>query len=252
MSRVLAFVDHSPSAAGVVAAATSLAAWVGAAVDVIFVAEPGSPAPPEDPHRARVIRGEPETVLLDELQCSDVAFGVLGSRSVRSKPEGAGHVTLALLAASPVPLVLIPPDSRALPTEQPRLLLPLDGAMETTTALAPVANLLSKAGAVIIVLHVFNSSTIPPVLESSHDLDILAEEFLLQHVPGVGEACELRIGQPALHIVDVTDEQDVDAVLVAWRQALSPGRAEVLRHLVREIHVPLVIVPIHKEHSTPS
>jgi len=32
--------------------------------------------------------------------------------------------------------------------------------------------------------------------------------------------------------------------MVAWRQDLSPGRAEVIRHLVRRDLRPLIVVPI--------
>lgn len=246
MTRVLAFIDHSPCATGVVHTAASLAALVGATVDIIWVAEPDHAAPPESPHQARVLHGEPASVMLHELRSSDVVFGVLGSRSVRPKAEVAGHVTLALLEASPVPLVLVPPDGRDLPAERPRFLVPLDGTTDTASALAPIAKLLTAAGAVVVVLHVFSSSSIPSFLGSSHDLDILAEEFLLRHLPEGALSCELRIGHPGPQIIDVAKDQDFDGIAVAWRQDLSPGHAEVLRHLVQETRLPLVVVPIRQ------
>jgi hypothetical protein len=244
MSRVLAFVDRSPSDAAVVRTATALADLIGAPVDTITVRTHDGDEPAADPDNVRVIHGEAVRDLLIQLRSDDVAFGVLGSRSVHAKPELAGHVALALLTASPVPLVLVPPHGNDLPAQRPRFLLPLDGTTETTTALEPIATLLANADAEVLVLHVFDSGSIPPFIDSSEDLDILAAEFLLRHLPEHSERCVLRIGAPGPHIIGVVDTEELDGIIIAWQQDLSPGRAEVVRHLIREAHVPIVFVPI--------
>ncbi len=244
MSRVLAFVDRSPCDVAVVKTAASLADLIGATVDAITVRPPDGGRPDVGPSDVRVIRGEAVPDLLTQLRFADVAFGVLGSRSIHAKPELAGHVALALLKASPVPLVLVPPHGHGLPAKGPRFLLPLDGTTETTTALEPIATLLANADAEVLMLHVFDSASIPPFIDSTEDLDILAAEFVLRHLPEHSTKCVLRIGDPGPHIIEVTGSEQLDGIIVAWRQDLSAGRAEVVRHLIRETHVPLMFVPI--------
>jgi hypothetical protein len=100
------------------------------------------------------------------------------------------------------------------------------------------------------MLHVFDSTSIPPFIDSSEDLDILAAEFVLRHLPEHSAKCVLRIGDPGPHIIEVAGTEQLDGIIVAWRQDLSAGRAEVVRHLIRETHVPLVFVPIGKRRRT--
>ena len=244
MTRIVACLDLSPSDAPVLRTADALAGLLGATVDAVNVSRADDASVVDRPARSRVLSGDPASVLLDELRSDDVVLGVIGSRSVRAKPAVAGHVAMELLASSPVPLAVVAPGGASLPADHPQILIPLDGADATTEAVAPVANALASGGAGVVFLHVFDSGSVPPFLSSVEDLEILAEEFLDRHLPERTEPCELRLGEPGQHIGDVADAHEADAIMVAWRQDLSPGRAEVIRHLVRRDLRPLIVVPI--------
>jgi len=244
MTRIVACLDRSPCDAAVLRTADALAGLLGATVDAVNVSRPDDAAVGDRPDRARVLSGDPAQVLLAELGSEDVALGVIGSRSVRAKSAVAGHVAMELLASSPVPLAVVAPGGASLPADRPQILIPLDGAVATTEAVAPLANALASAGAGVVFLHVFDSGSLPPFVSSADDLAILAEEFLDRHLPERTEPCELRLGEPGEHIGDVADAHGADAIMVAWRQDLSPGRAEVIRHLVRRDLRPLIVVPI--------
>lgn len=233
MTRILAFVDESLSARSVLRTAEALAGLFNADVAAITATEPDGQ-----------LSTDPEEYLLEKLRADDVAFGVLGTRAVASKPEPVGHVAAALLAQSPVPLALVPPVDGELSATPPTLLLPLDGKPETEAALAPLAKRLHDAGARIVVMHVYSSQTVPPFIESINDIETLAVEFLVQHLPDLGEECDLRIGEAGVEILDRASSGDIDAVILAWRQDLSPGRAAVIARLLREIRIPLLMVPM--------
>ena len=234
MTEILGFIDESPSAAAVEQTALALAVLLHSSARTVTIPVTGS----------TTHTGATATALLQILSENDPLLAVLGTRSVESKPEPIGHVAFEVLSTSLVPTVLVPPNSRALPDERPRILLPLDANPETDDALMPLASDLMSAGAELLTLHVFSSQSVPPFIVSGEDLAILAQEFLIRHVPGCSNRCELRIGDPAQHIIETVTTESVDAVLVAWKQDLSPGRAEVIRRLLREAKVPLIVVPI--------
>lgn len=240
MSRVLALVDRSPVAVGVQQVAETMSLLLGGTID--FVEVLSTPGEAEDRGHVRRLEGVPETALLDELAADDVQLAVLGSRSLSAKPEIAGHVALALLESAPVPLLVVPPDSPGLPSVAPQLLVPLNGDSNTDSALLDMARSLADAGAVVHVVHVYNSSSLPPFLDSSEDIKVLSQEFLAEHVASDLGTCELRIGDAASQILDVADQRKTDLILVAWGQDLAAGRAEIVRRLLRT-DVPLLLVP---------
>lgn len=257
VSRVIGFVDESASTSTVAASATALAQLLDARLDVVHVcgrsvhdANDSDPAVPQRLRHFglgaeyRTIRGEPVAAMLEEMSAADVVFAVLGSRSIGSKPEPAGYVARALLERAPIPLLVMPPGVPPFPDRPPRLLLPLDGNTATSVAVEPVASVLADAGAEIVALHVFDSSTIPRFIGSSQDLSTLAREFRKRHISGRSHDCELRIGDPAEAIMDVADVRRSDGIIVAWRQDLSVGRAQVVLELLRRARRPLIFAPV--------
>ncbi len=242
MSRMLALIDGSPSSPAVLRSATSLATIADIEVDPIHVYRPDDPESSHRPLGARAIMGDPITALLAELRADDVVGAVLGARATRAKPVGS--VALAVIAGSPVPLVVLPPHSGGLTADQLRLLVPLDGERSTSDALVPLISALFAAGAEVRIVHFFDSATIPPFIETAEDLGVLAKEFALTHLPVEASSCDLRLGHPAQHIFDVVADHPTDAIVLAWAQDLRPGRAEVILRLLRESPVPLIIVPL--------
>ncbi len=243
MTRLLALLDDSPTMFSVLRTASSLATVIDATVDAIHVRPPGDDSP--DVHvgdDVRVLVGDPDQVLRRELEADDVIAAVLASRSTRAKP--IGHLARSLVATSPVPLIVLPPDHRGLVTTHPQLLVPLDGVMATTTAISPIVRALTDAGAHVRVVHFYDSAALPPFVATSEELGVLAEEFGRRHLPEHAERCVVRVGDPAHHIIEEAIEQPADAIVVAWSQDLGPGRAEVIRRLLGESPVPLIVAPI--------
>lgn len=235
MTRILAFVDDSHLAPAVQRTAEDFGQLLEAEVELATIA-----------HRDGTVSATPGPAMVEQLQGEGVLLAVLGSRDVASKPEPVGHVAAHLLTRSPIPLVLVPPTASGLGggAEPPRLLLPLDADPTTDDALLPMVSRLQAGGARIGGMHVYSSETVPRFLGSTHDLETLAAEFVARHLPGICDDCELRIGAPEREIIERASADDIDGVIVAWRQDLSPGRGEVIRRLLAEGGVPVLIVPI--------
>lgn len=250
MTRVVAFLDESPVAAAVMTTAKAVARLLDATVDPIRVTATLPPtAGPEGAGEQgaggiRLIPGAPESALADELEAPDVAIGVIGSRSLTSKPEAIGHVATTLILNTSATLVVVPPGARPLSVDDLVFLLPLDGEYETTNAAVPVASWLTARIGEVLTLHVFDSSTVPMFITSPHDQEVIASEFLARHSGECSDRMHLRLGHAASEILDVAQEEDVGAIVLTWRQDLSPGRAQVIQRLLRESPVPIVLQPI--------
>ncbi len=247
MTRVLAFMDDSPCAADVHRTAKWMATLLGATIDPVRAQGPEPDGGPggETPPGLRLVPGPTIEALTGELTAPDVATAVVGSRAIDAKVQPLGHVAHSLLTRTGGPLVVVPPDARASPAETPRLLVPLDGTDETTAALLPLAEQMAQAGATVVVVHVFDADSLPAFIGSPEDVETLAAELAQHHLPGLAQRCELRVGDPASEIIGVVDTEAPDAVLLAWRQDLAPGHAEVMRRLLNDARVPLVVVPLH-------
>ena len=140
MSRVIAFVDRSPLATTVVESARALAGLVGAHLEVVHAIDETDDDRSVEPVTS--VAGEPvvrhdapgpaAAQIIDELDADDVVVGVLGARSVPSRPDELGHVAAAVVTATYRTVVVIPPGGRALPERRLRMLLPLDDDPETS------------------------------------------------------------------------------------------------------------------------
>jgi nucleotide-binding universal stress UspA family protein len=234
MSRVLAFTDDSPTAADVLTAAATIAQLIGATVEAVRAVD--------DPDVGRS--------LIAQLDADDVAFGVIGSRSVASKPEAVGHVAEAVLIGAPAPLVVVPPGGRPLVGDGLVLLLPLDGRLETSEAAVPIAAALTGRLGNVITLHVFDSSTVPMFVTSIDDQEVIANEFLATHCGDHSDRIHLRLGHAAAEILDVAAEEHADAIVLTWSQDLSPGHADTIRQLLHETTVPIILQPIGTVHRS--
>ncbi len=233
MTRIVAFLDRSHMANIVMRTAQELAAVLRAEVHPVTITD-----------EEGLVSVAPVAAMLERLQEDDVALAVLGTRAFAAKPEPVGHVAAALLTRSPVPLAVVPPTAAGFGVDQPRFLLPLDGDPATDRALLPVAAAFRDGGAGIVGLHVYSSESVPRFIRSSHDLETLSDEFVVQHLPGICDSCELRIGPTERVILERAFSSDIDGVIVAWRQDFSPGRGEVVRRLLAEVRLPVVIVPL--------
>ena len=141
------------------------------------------------------------------------------------------------------PVVLVPPGARPTGTIS-RALVPLDGTGRSAAAVADLVGLLAGAGVDIVVLHVFDATTVPMFWDqAAHAGQAWSAQFLERHVP-TGARLELRTGTPGEHVVSVADAERTDLIALGWSRHLGPGRALTVRRSVVEAGRPVLLVPV--------
>lgn len=136
------------------------------------------------------------------------------------------------------------------PTDRPpgrisRALIPLDGTPESAAAVAETIRLLAQAGVDLIVLHVFNATTVPRFWDHpEHAEPAWQKEFLARYCDQPGAHVELRSGVAGDHVLDLAATENVDLIAVGWSQRLDQGHARTLRRTLSDANVPVLVVPI--------
>jgi hypothetical protein len=94
-------------------------------------------------------------------------------------------------------------------------------------------------------LHVDDEASLPKYSDQTqHETDAFAHEFAARNIPDALDAeLDLRVGHPATEVLAACDEPTIDMVLIVWSRDLSPGRAAVVRNLLKRSRVPLLLVP---------
>lgn len=194
------------------------------------------------------VRSGPVVATLTEVVAApEVAVAVVGSGHPARSDRPVGHVALALIEATATPTVLVPAGTSAgVDAPLRTVLLPLDGAAETEAAVAPTVRLLADADLEVVVVHVLTDQQVPAFLDQTHhDLDAWGHEFLARHaVTEAAPRIVLRAGTPGRSVLEVATTESADLIVVGWSQDLSPGRAEVVRLLLADAHVPVLLVPV--------
>jgi len=181
---------------------------------------------------------EAERRVMRELRRSRTASGVLAG-------HGAPRPLWQRVAQqSGKPVVLVPAGARDAPPRISRVLMPLDGTARSATAIAATAGRLARAGVELVVVHVFDAGTVPMFWDQhAHEGRAWAQEFLARYCTQPGARLELRSGPAAEHVLDVAEAERADMIALAWSQRLEPGRAALVRHVVRNAAVPVLLVP---------
>ncbi|BFU44510.1 universal stress protein [Krasilnikovia sp. MM14-A1004] len=223
MSHVLAAVRPGVDGAAVDPVAGAMAALLCAEVRRIDLE--GRPAADAAP-------------ILAALRAPDAVAAVVARDAV----DDAGWE--ALLQGAAQPLVLVPEKGRA-PDRIDRILIPLDGSATAAEAVAEIVQMCAGAGLELIVLHVFDASTVPAYWDqAAHARQCWEQEFLARHCGVPGVRLHLRSGVAGEHVVDVADAEQVDLIALAWSQRLTPGRAGTVRRTVAEAAVPIALIPV--------
>lgn len=235
MKRVVAAVDRSPVTELVRSTAHAIADVLDLEVEEI-ASEVGDDADPARDEAAAVCAA---------LAGDDVVVGVLGARRLRSRHQPLGHVAAAAITNAEIPLVVVPPDAQPLrPTGQLTLLAPLDGTASTERAIrAAVTDVIGALGD-LIVLHVFDETSVPMFVTSAEDRRILAEEWAHRHGAGSVEPAELRLGRPAETVLDMVGRAQPDGLVLGWHRRLDDGHGEVVRRAIAEAGVPIILIPV--------
>jgi nucleotide-binding universal stress UspA family protein len=173
-----------------------------------------------------------------------------------------GSTTAAVIQATTCTVLVVRPDmpepTRSL-RQLVRVLLPLDGSPSAAAAVLPAAELARRLGARLDLLHVATlgkplpkergSLVGPRYLDApEHEWPAWAQEFRERFGPGPEAlpAAEVQLhvthGDPSEAILYFAREQHSDLIAIAWHLTLEAGRAEIVKHLLREASCPLLFV----------
>lgn len=246
MSRIFAAVNGGPTSGPVLDVADGLGRRLGAEVDGISigVAEYGGPGR----SRVRTEPGAPEALIPRHAAEPDVVAVVIGARSTRIGAWPVGHVTLAVITHSSVPVVVVPPDLSQAQRGLGCLVVPLEGDRRLLAPTRGLVVALESAGTKLHPLHVMDRLHTPPFWEGWRDRSWYAEEFSQRVEPGFPET-EIAPGDVVEVVVQAVRNHDADGVVLEWKQHWDPGRAEVVRRLLERATVPVILVPEEADHS---
>jgi nucleotide-binding universal stress UspA family protein len=250
MSRVIAALDNSMAARPALSAAVAAAGLFEAEVEAFHVCEDGD----------RIVRGIAEAAgyelkvasgpvierLTEVAEESDVVAVVMGARRTPGARRPLGSTAHAVVTALSKPVVVVPPDARRVEAFR-SVLVPVEGATEPeSTPIETVLASSDKPGMEVIVLHVFDESTLPSFTDQpQHEHDAWAREFLRRQCPW--EAARLRLeirrGRSEDVIPLMVRETAVDMVVLCWAQEIGEGRAPIVRTLLSHGQTPVMLVP---------
>lgn len=252
--KVIAAIDDSPVAQPVLDTAITIGTLLGLDIEAVHVTNEGGLSASGEAHAAglpmRRLAGDTVDALVDVLDDPEVAIGIVGARGHSGGPHPAGHATLAMAQRTGTPLVIVPPE-RCRPTSRrmDRILVPLDGAPDTTAAVERVVKVFSDSGVEVVTLHVFTRDTVPRFIDQAqHGLDAWAQEFSARHEIGTCPRFVTRSGSPGQAVISLAMAEDVDLIVIGWSRNLSPGRAQVVAEVLAQTCVPVLLVPVDLGH----
>jgi nucleotide-binding universal stress UspA family protein len=164
-------------------------------------------------------------------------------------PYCAGDLALkvtGVIRKCPKPVVLMPIGRGATaPGLISRVLVPLDGTPESAETMAETVALFAASGTDIVVLHVFDETTVPKFWDQpAHARKSWDEEFLARYCNEPDARLELRTGRPGESILDVAATEHADLIALGWAQDLSAGRARTVRTTLSRASTPILLLPV--------
>lgn len=248
--KLIAAIDDSPVAQPVLDTAIAIGELLDLTIDVVHVSNQGgasaSGVASAEGLPMRHLSGDTINTLAEVLDDPDVAIGILGTRGYAGGPHPAGHATLALLQRTGTPLVVVPPElCRPASKRMERILVPLDGSLDTTVSVQKFVASLSDSGVEVITLHVFTRETVPRFIDQTqHGVDAWTAEFAARHELGTCPRLITRSGSPGQAVINLAVSEDVDLIVIGWSQNLSPGRAQVVAEVLAQSCVPVLLIPV--------
>lgn len=274
-AKIIVALDGSPAAAQALPVARSFAAQLGSRIEVLYVApETGVDRAvwealhrdlrDDEPVQIRSHVGDAAHAIVEAADEANAALLVLATSSKTGEPGGQlGSVAAYAVAHSAIPVLLVPPAMDPLARGKPfrRLLVPLDGTAATAKVLREGVALARDLKASLHLLHVAS-------VQSSSDeeghfrfpryVDQLHHEWLMWAAQVMDQLCcphevpvtvFLRYGDIAGEIVRFAAEHEEDAIVLARRSRLEPGRALVLRRVLDTARCPVLVFSAREEHS---
>ena len=267
MKTVLVPLDGSTHAMAALPVARVLAELEGASLRILHVGQPFL-SPRELLDTLRLTLEDVQGLVLDQATGPPAESIVRLARHWRSvlivlcthtrqvKPRRAlGSVAGQVLLDAPCPVMLVHPERGRRPWAVRRIVLPHDGMPTTAAALGPAMELAQRSGAELNVLHVPtpdvptepDAVTAPQYLDQpQHEWPLWEREFLEQTLglskrpPSVRTRPVLRRGAPGAEILRFARECEGDLIVLAWHGSLEPGRARIMRQILREAPCPIL------------
>lgn len=157
------------------------------------------------------------------------------------------RLSWAIASTAVKPVVLVPPaDVFAAPPAISRVLVPLDGTLESAAAVTETMELFAGAGVELVVLHVFDQVTVPAFWDqAAHARRDWEREFRARFcTPSANVRLELRSGLPTDHVNQVAADERAQLIALGWSQRTGRGRARTVRGTIRDATVPVMLVPL--------
>ncbi|MGP0095141.1 MAG: universal stress protein [Xanthobacteraceae bacterium] len=262
--------DVSTNATAVLSVARGLAHLKGATVVLIHVGRK-TLAPDKLLGRMRLAaedvrglvidqrKGSPADAIVREAAARHSVLIVMGTSA---RPDGllhaSGGVLGDVLLSAPCPVVLVPSVRGRHPWALRQLLLPHDGTPTSAAAIAPTADLASRAGADLVVLHVATPGAERPAElgtfdgpryldQPQHAWPAWSREFL-ERVRGFAFPANiekirlvLARGEAGAAILEFAQSNASDLIALAWRGRLEPERAQTMRRVIGDASCPVIV-----------
>jgi nucleotide-binding universal stress UspA family protein len=247
---VLAALDADASARPVLGTAIALAELLDATVVGLHVREHGVGYAPELTDTAgielREVDGAPTEQIIAAARDPDVAVLVLGARGVHGGPRPAGRTALNVITRVLKPVVVVPPNAQP-PARLARVLVPLEGTLESSLPLENALAVAHERRLEVLVLHVHSPATLPAFTDHDpHATQAWEREFLSRFITTPHDRVTLmrRLGVPADDIIAVAHDTATDLITLAWNQNLSPGRARIVSEALARSDIPVLLLPV--------
>ncbi|HVS68481.1 MAG TPA: universal stress protein [Mycobacteriales bacterium] len=226
MASLLAFTETPAETSGVKAVTTALAQALH--LDT-------------DEHRLPVRPADLTAFVLEVMDDPQVRMAVL--------PYSAGHAARLVndvIQRCSKPVVIVPIGRRAqTPRAIDRILVPLDGTVESADTVGELVALFAASGTDIVVLHVFDATNVPMFWDQPvHARESWVGEFLHRYCDQPNVRMELRSGAAGEHIIDVAATEHADLIALGWAQNLAAGRARAVRATIAAATIPVLLLPI--------
>jgi len=252
MRTVLAALDNTAAARPVLDAALGLAELIGASVEAIHVRDGATDTPEALAERhavpLRLLDGPVGPTLLSAIDASEITAAVLGARSLPGdhRPMGTTALDVAQRTLKPV-LIVTPEASEHVSVPFRRLLLPLEGLQQSSRPVVETLLPLLAEDVELVMLHVFTPTTTPKFLDRpGPDLELLGDELRCRHCPAATKI-ELRTGTVGRRVEEVSGEDEIDLIVLAWSQTMEEGHAAVVRDVLVRSEVPVLLLPVTAE-----
>jgi nucleotide-binding universal stress UspA family protein len=273
---VLVALDGSPAAATALPFARAVAVQLGARLVLLHVL-PKPDVAAALRHRIAADQGALAQLDIDA-PIGDAAAGIVARASSPAvalvvltthgraidPARTLGHVAMTVIARVMAPILLVRPEAvvgQVGPLH--RLLAPLDGTPLTAGALAPVAALAAQLGAAVDILYIADGGGAAPNESGTLSLPRYVDQahhewpqWATKAADHLRACCEdwpatvpLRAfftqGEIGPAIVRFAAQDRYDAIIMARRSKLQPGRAKVLREVLAHTPCPILLVGVH-------